>query len=352
MSSQDLSTNHQEVLARIESYSKANLLSSASSVFSLESIDNTLSRLECFVTTASAPPMPIASSARSPRTPDSQDCSGDLLAPPDTSQHKVSKMMTRAQFELPRISLRKTTLSEQAEKSNDHNLLHELTEEIYPKIVADYISSSRSVALFESHLALVKARIRNEHSATKNDDADSRLHFYKLVTQSQQLENYLSQLRETVKGYRKQCMQSGHPLHELDADLCLSMDYQRTRTMSTSECHEDMFEIRRRTLDSGLLKDWTSTRDRINSWLLHSLRSDDSHVRLHRSLLAEQEVDGSEWATLVLRYWTVDEAATGLDLTTSLSVGATHSHTDFSNMESAVDYNTCYESLSNDPGEQ
>ena len=343
MSSQDLSTNHQEVLERIENYSRANLLSSANSIMSLESIDSTLSRLECLATTASNPSTRTDFPARLPPPVDSQDNSRDLLTPP---RHKVSKLISRTPIKLPKVPLRKTALPEQEYVFGDHDLLQQMTEDIYPKVIADYISSSRSVAFFENHLALVKARLRHEYGSTEIVDASGLPNFYKLFTQRQQLEDHLTQLRQTVQTYKKQCIQSGHSLHEVDAALYQSSELQRTHKVPTTECHNDMFEIRRRTLDSRLLKDWRSTRDRINSWLLHSLRSDDSHARLHRSLLAEQELDGSEWATLVLEHWTVDEAATGLDLATSLSVGATHSHTNSSNVESVVDYMTCYESVS------
>lgn len=39
--------------------------------------------------------------------------------------------------------------------------------------------------------------------------------------------------------------------------------------------HQDMFEIRKYTQDSRLLDGWSNTRDRINRWLLYSLRSDE-----------------------------------------------------------------------------
>ena len=341
MSSQDLSTNHQEVLERIENYSRTNLLSSANSIMSLESIESPLSRLESLATTASNPLSSTDFPARLPPIVDSQDGSRDLLTPPR------QKPIFRAPInKLPKVPLRNTVLPEQGYDFSNHDLLQQMTEDIYPKIIADYISSSRSVAFFENHLALVKARLRDEYSCTGIVDVGGLSNFHKLTAQRQQLEDHLTQLLQVVQTYRTQCIQSGYSLHEVDATLHQPRELQRTDKVPTTECHNDMFEIRRRTLDSGLLKDWRSTRDRINSWLLHSLRSDDSHARLHRSLLAEQELNGSEWATLVLEHWTVDEAATGLDLATSLSVGATHSHTNSSNVESVVDYITCCESVS------
>ena len=341
ISSQDLSTNHQQLLERIESYSKANLLSSATSIMSLESIE---SKLEGLVTTPSNSPVRMGSSAQSPPTGDSEDTSRDFLAP---SRHKAANMIDRASVKLSRTLLRKMSISEKGDMSDDRGLF--LTEDIYPKKVASYISSCRSVTFYESQLALIKVRLRGEKGST-NFDADYRLDSNKLLAQSHQLEDHLTHLREINRLCRRQCIQSGYSLHEVDAALGQPMDHQRTQDVPTAKCHEDMFEIRRRTLDSGLLRDWTSTRDRINNWLLHSLRSDDSHARLHRSLLAEQELDGNEWAALVLEYWTSDEAATGLDLTRSLSIGATYSVS--SDMESAVDYKTCDESFRDDPDEE
>lgn len=106
--------------------------------------------------------------------------------------------------------------------------------------------------------------------------------------------------------------------------------------------HYDMFEIRKQTLDAGLLGNWSSTRDRINCWLLHSLRSDDKLAQLHRSMLTEKSLNEKAWARLLLKYWYIDEAAVGTDLQASLSLGAVNSR-DFSSLESA-DFYTCVES--------
>ena len=52
--------------------------------------------------------------------------------------------------------------------------------------------------------------------------------------------------------------------------------------------------------------------DRINMWLLNNLEASNKEKRLHRSFLPQGVIwDEEEWARLVLKYWLLDEAATG-----------------------------------------
>ena len=105
--------------------------------------------------------------------------------------------------------------------------------------------------------------------------------------------------------------------------------------------HPSIFEVRKNTIDANLLGDWSGKRDRINRWLLHSLRWDDSLAHLHRSMLVDRNIDEASWARMVLQYWFLDEAATGLELPTSLSVEAIDGRTGFS-LES-FGFRTCPE---------
>ena len=73
--------------------------------------------------------------------------------------------------------------------------------------------------------------------------------------------------------------------------------------------------------DAGLLIEWDSTRDRINRWILHALGTDDRQADVHRGYCLREQprfseierVSGKAWSRLVIKYWFLDEAATGLD---------------------------------------
>ena len=58
-------------------------------------------------------------------------------------------------------------------------------------------------------------------------------------------------------------------------------------------------------------------------------------------MLGDQDIDEASWARMVLQYWFLDEAATGVELSASLSVEAIDGRTGFS-LES-FDFYTCPE---------
>jgi hypothetical protein len=56
----------------------------------------------------------------------------------------------------------------------------------------------------------------------------------------------------------------------------------------------------------------TTQHDRINMWLLKSLEASSKKKKLHRSFLPKTTIlDEEQWARMVLKYWLLDEAATG-----------------------------------------
>ncbi|KAL8681923.1 MAG: hypothetical protein Q9186_002009 [Xanthomendoza sp. 1 TL-2023] len=158
---------------------------------------------------------------------------------------------------------------------------------------------------------------------------------------------HLEGLKNEIHILRKECILAGHSTYEIDAIMTTewpsdnSLGMHLGRPVKPQNYHH-IFEIRKHTQDSSLLNGWTDTRDRINRWILHSLRADEAQARLHRSMLAEPDIGDETWARLVLKYCNLDEAATGTELWTSLSVGAVDSR-EFSNMESTEFY-SCLES--------
>jgi hypothetical protein len=88
---------------------------------------------------------------------------------------------------------------------------------------------------------------------------------------------------------------------------------------------EDVLVLRKMTTDVNPLQAFSTKRDQINNWLLESLRYSDKLVELHRSFLPEGSMDEKEWARQVLKYWSLDDAATGADLGATISEGAVDS---------------------------
>ena len=83
--------------------------------------------------------------------------------------------------------------------------------------------------------------------------------------------------------------------------------------------------IKAQSYDASLLGNWNGTRDRVNRWMLHSLGSSEEQTEIHRSMLHDPEMPVSHWGRLVLKYWFMDEAALGVELEPSQSVGAADS---------------------------
>ena len=71
--------------------------------------------------------------------------------------------------------------------------------------------------------------------------------------------------------------------------------------------------------DANLLGQWDSGRDRINRWMLHMLGAETKHTEVHQAIYQETyhdslDIPSKMWSRLVLKYWFIDEAATGFKL--------------------------------------
>lgn len=140
------------------------------------------------------------------------------------------------------------------------------------------------------------------------------------------LQDRLVQLHEDLKTCRKECIVKGHSLHEID--LCLRHEPrhdqldgywdQPTRPRSAEGPPVGPTDA----TDGSVYGEWSSSRDRINRWLLHCMHSDKGQRTLHESMLAEYPADSEEWEKQVLESWYLDEAAVGEDLQLSRSVDA------------------------------
>lgn len=81
-----------------------------------------------------------------------------------------------------------------------------------------------------------------------------------------------------------------------------------------------------------LLEQWTGTRDRVNRWLLHTLAVDEDQTRLYHKLAEDHmgskwtlgsDNQRAQWSRLAIRYWSQDDAATGVEVSATLSADLT-----------------------------
>ena len=195
-------------------------------------------------------------------------------------------------------------------------------------------------------------RILEEHlkSAHKSNQCE---HFARSYSRNRFLE-HLEQSHGALRGSWLNIILAACRTTELFAPLnaadCDERTLVRTTHASTQTVNEasrngvEMIELQETLNSSSLLGNWSGTRDRINRWLLHSLITDETQAQLHRSQMPGISPDEPMWLRLVLRYWFIDEAATGIEIAHSLSGGAVGSRTGSSLASSKSSaYQTCVE---------
>ena len=122
---------------------------------------------------------------------------------------------------------------------------------------------------------------------------------------------YVRDLQPYLEKQRSWCLEMGLPLDKVDEALRTLGYDNRTSPQRFTVKHNDMLELRSRTVGMSL-KSWCDDRGRINNWLLHSLRSDDKLAQVHRSMLKNDDLHSRRWAKVVLDHRNTDEAATCL----------------------------------------
>ena len=80
--------------------------------------------------------------------------------------------------------------------------------------------------------------------------------------------------------------------------------------------------------DSALLGEWSSSRDRINRWMLHMLGADATTSDVLKTIYQEEhrqalDIPSKTWSRLVLKYWFIDEAAVGFELNAAAAANLT-----------------------------
>ena len=186
-----------------------------------------------------------------------------------------------------------------------------------PPLVTHYIKIKGLHNLYRTQLALLEPRLGAFDGIGRCYGMGLMLH-----SQSLMLKQYQTELQTELESIRLQCVKAGISLYEIDQVT----GPQGSQPESSVPAHSDMLEIRKNTMEDKLLDNFSSTRNRINRWLLHSLRSDDKLARLHRSFLPDSILANESWARLVLKYWTLDEAAIGPELMAPFSISARYSY--------------------------
>jgi hypothetical protein len=116
--------------------------------------------------------------------------------------------------------------------------------------------------------------------------------------------------------YRQACWSEGYDVDEIDRMLKTSERYETVSNTSSdiyqepeSEQHMSWWDVLHHTGPQN----WLTKKDRINSWLLQNLAAQPKEALCHRKYLQDQGADDQlseeEWARLVLKFWTLDDAA-------------------------------------------
>ena len=132
-----------------------------------------------------------------------------------------------------------------------------------------------------------------------------------------ELANCLQNIEARVEKYRAACWDMGHDVDAIDKVLRLprSKGSESGTLLSPAKLIHSHGDITvggeaaaQRSRDTA----WLPTQDRINIWLLHNLEVSPEHSALHRSLLRGGDtLDQEEWLRLVMKFWPLDDAATG-----------------------------------------
>ncbi|KAH6662274.1 hypothetical protein B0J14DRAFT_571142 [Halenospora varia] len=123
---------------------------------------------------------------------------------------------------------------------------------------------------------------------------------------------------------RVKCLLEGHSLHHIDEILTSCKIHDpitglRLSPENTAIRHVDLLALRKRALKNrycDLPTGSDSKRDLMNKWLFQNLQNSAENAALHRSIMIagmEEQLDEKAWTRMMVKYWSIDEAATGLE---------------------------------------
>ena len=218
----------------------------------------------------------------------------------------------------------------QAQKRNaerwETQYLWDILSEQQPASVLEYITLVRKCNFLQNKIdALHLLNHGSELSLPSKNECNARHNEWII------LQGRLNDVRYALTAARKRCVLEGHSLYEFDQRLRPPTNNDKTDRFWDQYNEHERSQANNRYLqemrdgETAIFGEWSTTRDRINCWMLHCLQSDDAQTQVHRSMLAEPPLDDEHWAIQVLDNWEVDEAALGHSLETAHSAGAVDS---------------------------
>ncbi|KAH8743713.1 hypothetical protein F5882DRAFT_423763 [Hyaloscypha sp. PMI_1271] len=204
--------------------------------------------------------------------------------------------------------------SSETDQSSGDSLEHravallKIAKPLYPRKVASYISKSRLLQTIEQQISII--------SLQAADDGVIQSHL-------SNFQKHLEEIKRSLATLRTKCLLEGHSLHLIDEVLTSCKIHDpvtglRRSSENAAIRHADLLALRKHTLkqrnlDLSVEQSYTK-RDRINRWLFQNLQNSPENAGLHRSMMVGgvgNEMDEKTWARMVVKYWSIDEAATG-----------------------------------------
>ena len=207
-------------------------------------------------------------------------------------------------------------LQEQASISYNRStscVTQDLLAKRYDTDVLNYISLIRKIQDYESKISL-HSLVLSPNIGPSVEEQTNQILKERHIHQS-----CLEFFHAKAMLCREKCILAGHSLHEIDSRF-------RTRSNSSYLAQHSADQFYDSALNSvstcdvpclaesvgaSVYGEWSSSRDRINRWMLHCLQSDRAQGQLHRSMLADPLGDEQDWASQLILHWYSDEAATG-----------------------------------------
>lgn len=223
-----------------------------------------------------------------------------------------------------------------------HSLTQRLAAVIHPATVLEYMSLIQVIRDYESKIGVLNLLNfgcdLGDMVAVKTEDELCESDLSILQQQRDALQARLATLCDQSRLIRRQCILQGHSLYDIDQRFGLlnhrdsharfiEHDPDSHFSQTPKQAINQVLGNEDQHLNSQLLNEWTTKRDRINCWLLHSLICDSKQAQVHMSMLAEPPPDHTVWAVQTVKHWFSDEAATDVEPQPSISVGAVDSHT-------------------------
>ncbi|KAL9081157.1 MAG: hypothetical protein Q9157_000248 [Trypethelium eluteriae] len=303
-----------EILQRLETLNSTTmsiLSHSEGSMRSLQSVSSSISRMSGI---SEDPPPPYRTISRR--------SSSDFLR--ESSRSSTAQSARRAQSSGSQTSLSIFGLSSVVENVRlEHDKSEKLSKTIlrssrfpnrHPE-VSHYVSRMRLVGLLKQEIDFID-HILMTTLANDGTMIDSPIHA-EMVHQREELKVIRDDVMYSAEYHRKSITALG----DTETKICNAwsgflQDRQSDDENSQPGLATDGIIVQ--SYDASLLGNWNGTRDRVNRWLLHSLGSSEEQAKVHRSMLHNPEMPAASWGRL-------DEAALGIELEPSQSVGAAES---------------------------